>query len=228
MKKIIFIFLLAIGISLNGFAQPSEGDLEVGIGFGYNFSNVIHTEGIGGSMSGINFAGSFDYYFSNRWSLKGKIIYDQKGWNGIYEFYTYDDKFLNYLDFEQPYSINYITVPIMANWHFSKKRNWYLNFGPYIGFLQDAQNDLKGNSIEEELNDTDLGLAFGIGVKIPINDHLKFFFEADRQSGFTNIFNNYSSYDNFYNYDDIFGINLRGSFNFGLIYQISKSSAVQK
>lgn len=234
MKKILFSLLIAFSISLDAFAQPSEGDVEVGLGFGYNTSSLFYSEGLGGVTDGFNFAGSVDYYFSNRWSMKVKVIYDQKGWNGIYDYYDdewdySEDNYSETLKYDRPYSLNYITVPIMANLHFAKKRNWYVNFGPYMGFLLNAENDLNGNSIEQDLNTTDFGFAFDIGVKIPLNNNLKLYFEYGRQNGLKNIFNNFSNYDNDYiYYQDDWGINLRGSLNFGLIYQISKSQPTQK
>ena len=31
-----------------------------------------------------NFGGAIEHYFSDRWSIKGKLIYDLKGWNNNY------------------------------------------------------------------------------------------------------------------------------------------------
>jgi len=47
--------------------------------------------------------------------LKGKLIYDQKGWDNdvILDSNTGDYYPTNY-------DVNYLTVPVMANWHFGK------------------------------------------------------------------------------------------------------------
>ena len=42
--------------------------------------------------------------------------------------------------------------------------------------------------IKDLFNTTDAGLALGIGVKIPLNDKLKLFFEYDGQIGLSELF----------------------------------------
>jgi outer membrane autotransporter protein len=109
-------------------------------------------------------------------------------------------------------SADYITVPIMANWHFGKTRNWYLNFGPYAGFLLDAKRSITyagvkySGSMKSRFNKVDGGVAYGVGVKFPVAKKIKFYMELDGQNGLTNIFE--------YRTDNSF--NARGSFNIGL------------
>ena len=140
MKK-LFIVLLSIGGYFNAFSQE-KGSFELGIVGGYNGSTVTTNTATNSTLvSGFN-AGIFgDYFFSDRWSIKGKLSYDQKGWgNGYFtgtfydQNYQQDIKKYDHVD----YHVDYLTIPIMANWHFGSKRNWYLNFGPYAGFLLSA------------------------------------------------------------------------------------------
>ncbi len=55
-------------------------------------------------------------------------MYDQKGW---------DDGTITDVNgtFITDYNLNYLTVPVMANWHFGRTKNWYLNFGAYTAIL---------------------------------------------------------------------------------------------
>ncbi len=191
MKKIALTIIVLLGFSLTVSAQK-KGDVEFGLNVGYNNSTVSDSEYAADSGSGFNFGGSMDYYFSNSWSIKGKLIYDQKGWdNGYIED---SDGFAYNTDF----NLNYLTIPVMANWHFGNKRNWYLDFGPYMGFLLNAEEVRFNTDVTDGFNSNDFGLAFGIGVKIPLNNKLKLFFEYEGQSGFNDIFkeNNYSSVTN--------------------------------
>ncbi len=202
MKKLALITLLVFGFSLSTFAQPSKGEFEFGFGLGYNFSTVSNSSGSTEIGSGINFTGSANYYFSNRWSIKGKLVYDQKGW---------DNGFVEYPDYyyTTDYNLNYLTIPVTVNWNFGKKRNWYLNIGPYAGFLLNA-NETEGNlDVTDSFNTTDFGIAWGIGVKIPVADKFKIYLEFDEQDGFSDIFkeSNTSSIKN-----------SRGSFNIGFNY----------
>lgn len=201
MKKVIVVVFVLF--SMTSFGQKNKkNDVEFGVNLGYNLFNVGTSDGNADSGSGVNVGLAADYFFSNRWSIKGKLIYDQKGWkNG----------FFNDLDtgysYTTDYNLNYLTVPVMANWHFGSKRNWYLNFGPYAGFLLGATETTNDRNVKDAFNSTDFGISFGIGVKIPVSDKLKISLEYDEQDGFTDIFKVNSGSD---------AKNSRGSFNIGV------------
>jgi len=82
----------------------------------------------------------------------------------------------------------YISVPVLASWHFAKKRTWYLNFGFYYGALINVEiEDFEDGDAIDLFNTSDFGLAFGVGYKIPINYQTKLFIEYDGQTGFSDI-----------------------------------------
>jgi len=180
MKKTLITIIIVLGACTATLAQQKKGDIELGFNTGFNVATITHqnfgsspfASDFNSTRVGFNFAVAADLYFSNRWSIKGKLTYDQKG-EGDFSFSSQDGSTISGKS-----RLNYLTVPVMANWHFGKTRNWYLNFGPYAGFLTNDQAFVKS---------TDFGLAFGIGVKIPLSDKLKLTLEYDRQSGFSNI-----------------------------------------
>lgn len=180
MKKLVFTVIMSVGFVAASFAQD-KGDVEFGVNIGYNVSNITNNDQriSSDSGNGLNVGVAADYFFSDRWSIKGKLIYDQKGWNN-------DNLGFGVTDI----NLDYLTVPVMANWHFGSKRNWYLNFGPYVGFLMNAEDTRSKIDVKPLLNTTDFGLAFGIGVKIPVSDKLKVSLEYDGQSGLTSVFDN--------------------------------------
>jgi opacity protein-like surface antigen len=191
MKKIALSIIVLLGFSLSVAAQK-KGDVELGLNVGYNSSTVSDSYESADNGTGFNFGGSMEYYISNTWGIKGKLIYDQKGWdNGFFED---ADGFAYNSDF----NLNYVTVPIMASWHFGNTKNWFLEFGPYMGFLLNAEETRFGTDVTDGFNTNDFGLALGIGVKIPLNDKLKLFFEYEGQGGFNDIFkeNDYSAVTN--------------------------------
>jgi hypothetical protein len=184
MKKLFTILLFTL-CSFAAFSQQ-KGSFEFGFNVGYNIATVqsgslTNTE----FRSGVNIGASGDYFFSDRWSLKAKLSYDQKGWN---------KGFITDLDKNQSavtnYHFDYLTIPVMANWHFGKTRNWYLNFGPYAGVLLSAKETALHKDLKDFSNGLDLGFAFGIGVKIPVADKIKIVLEADGQGGLTDILKN--------------------------------------
>lgn len=201
MKKVIVVVLILFSLATFG-QKNKKGDIEFGVNIGYNAFSVGNTDGNSDSGSGFNVGLAADYFFSNRWSVKGKLIFDQKGW---------DNGFFNDLDtgnsYITDYNLNYLSVPVMANWHFGKKRNWYLNFGPYVGFLMGATETANSRNVKEAFNSTDYGISYGIGVKIPVTDKLKISLEYDEQGGFMNIFKVNS---------DSNAQNSRASFNVGV------------
>ncbi len=186
MKKLFTTLFAVLGIFTLAHAQQSKG-VEFGVGIGYSGASVSNSDNQSTkSKSGFNAAVSVDNYFSDRWSLKVKAIYDQKGWaNG---FITVNDGGSSTTYQPVDFKLNYLTVPIMANWHFGKTRNWYLNFGPYVGFLLSANVTQFSQSVKPVFNDVDGGLAYGIGVKLPVAEKTKFYIEFDGQGGVTNLF----------------------------------------
>lgn len=183
MKKQLLITAFAIFGLLTTNAQD-KGGFELGLGLGVNISNVSTIDGQenASSKTSINAGASGEYYFSDRWGVKTKLIYDSKGWA---EGYILDqNNMVTITDFK----LNYLTVPVMANWHFGSNRNWYLNFGPYIGFLISAEDSELGLDLKDGFKSTDFGAAFGIGHKIKVADNIKLFIEYDAQSGFSDIF----------------------------------------
>ncbi|MEO8885251.1 MAG: porin family protein [Mucilaginibacter sp.] len=205
MKKILTTLFAVMGIYAASHAQSKN---EFGIGGGVSGSSIYVSDqkDYTPAKTGFNLYIADEQYFSDRWGIKFKLIYDQKGWmeNTITSYsqspFTFPNSYYNV-----KFYLNYITVPVMANWHFGRTRNWYLNFGPYIGFLTSATYDInKSMDLKSAYNSTDAGLALGIGVKIPLSKGTKFFIEYDGQGGGSNIVKNGSA-----------GNNARSSFNVG-------------
>ena len=212
MKKILLTVFALLGTYSLTFAQNfwdgSSSKFEFGANVGYNVSYVT----VGASSlstysytAGFNAAVSADMALSDRWSIKAKLIYDQKGW-GDDLYYQAGLTTSNYT-----YHLNYVTLPIMANWHFGRTRHWYLNFGPYAGFLISAKETTTNTDVKSSFNNKDFGLAAGIGYKFEITDNIKLFIESDGQSGVTNIFKQGlgTSYQN-----------VRSSFNVGVNFSL--------
>jgi len=191
MKKILITLSILFGAVAAGRAQTA-GNFELGVNTGLNIG-YVSMSGSGFTSNpvlGFNLGVSGDYYFSDSWSIKAKAIYDQKGWGNGYLDETINGNTTTYDGLN--YKLNYVTVPVMANWHFGRTRNWYLNFGPYAGFLLNASvssnPSQNGGDVKSYFNSTDFGLALGIGVKFPLSDKVKLFIEDDGQAGVTNIF----------------------------------------
>lgn len=209
MKKLLLILVLSI-TGATTYAQKS-GDFEFGGNLGVNFSNLQVSSGGINNLStdyttSFNIAATGEYYFSDRWGIKGKLIFDQKGWgNGFFESSNGSRVITDY-------KLSYLTLPLMANWHFGSERNWYINFGLYLGLLLDAETlDVKTNlPLIDAFNSTDVGLALGIGYKFPVNESTNLFFELDGQAGFTSVFKEATTSSR----------NNRSALNFGVLFSL--------
>lgn len=178
-----YIFLFLFLFSALSYGQV-KGELEVGIGIGSNGGNVNYSENFNDAdtNSSLSIIGSADYNFANRWSVKTKLIYDTKGWDGGTLYFRGGQLRNANVD------LHYLTVPLMLNWHFGGKRNWYLNFGTYWGFLLAAGEETSNADVKEAFRSTDFGITFGIGAKIPVTKYLKIYIEYDCQGGLNNIY----------------------------------------
>lgn len=185
MTKFFIISLIVLGFATTAFAQ-TKNSTEVGFSVGYNAATVT-ADGATNTKRRAGFSAGFlaDHYFSDSWSLFGKLIYDQKGWaNG----YITTPTSSTYTD----YHLNYLTIPVLAEWHFGRTKNWYLNFGPYASILLSASETATNYPIKDFISNVDAGLDLGIGVKFPVADKTKFFIEFNGEGGVTDIFKNNS------------------------------------
>jgi opacity protein-like surface antigen len=182
MKKIFATLCLMLGVYSVTLAQKGKTEFGLGIGYGAAYVTAGNSYQSTDVIGGINVALSADFYFSDSWSMKAKLTYDQKGW--AKGFITTPTTTINNVD----YKLNYITVPVMANWHFGRTQNWFLDFGPYVGFLTSATESYYNSDVKSSFSSTDAGLALGVGVQIPVSNKMKFFVEYDGQAGVINIF----------------------------------------
>jgi opacity protein-like surface antigen len=203
MKKLVMTIALVFGLAFGTYAQK-KGDLEGGINVGLNTSIVSGDYYWYDSGNGLNVGLSADYYLSSAWSVKAKVVYDQKGFDNVIYTSSFDPADDGYFT---DVNMNYLTVPVVANWHFGRTHNWYLNFGPYVGFLLNAEETTGNEDLSDLYTSADFGLAFGIGVKIPVSKKLRVSLEYDGQVGLTNIAKDNGGYDLY---------NARGCFSVGV------------
>ena len=211
MKKQIFITALAIMFGTLYSTAQNKGDIELGIGFGGQVS-TLYNSGIENDQSkvleSLSTGISAEYYLSEHLGIKMNVRYDPKGWsNSIILTLGEDDEDI----YEKTsYSFNYLTIPVTANWHFGTNKNWYLNLGPYVGFILNARDSTFGIDLTEDTyKDTDFGIAYGIGYKFKVRDRVNLFFEFDAQQGLLNI----------YKYDATVK-NFRMGVNFGALFSL--------
>lgn len=173
MKKITLLILLFVNLCI----AQSKDNLEFGIITALSISNVSDSYNQR-TKSLVEYSGGAfgNYYLSDQWSLKLKAIYERKGYaEGLYE------------NRETDVAFNMISVPVTANFYFGNNNNWYINLGPYIGFMIAAKATSFNVDVTRLFNSTDFGIAGGIGYKLPIRENLDVFAEIDNQTGLSDI-----------------------------------------
>ncbi len=189
MKKLFTTLSFVLGLSAMALAQrgtTERSTTEFDVTVGYNSATVTTSNLNADYRGGLSAGLGVEQYFSDSWGIKAKVLYDQKGWaNGYYS--------TNTSNITTDYALDYVTVPLMADWHFGRTKNWYLNFGPYIGFLISAKTAVNNQDVKSYFNGTDGGLDAGIGVRFPFANKNKFFIEINSQSGVANINSDNSS-----------------------------------
>ncbi|NRB60498.1 MAG: PorT family protein [Winogradskyella sp.] len=197
MKK---LFLLAIftvfGLSITN-AQSDSGDFTIAPQIGLNLSNYTSSENLSNKIrTAFNIGVVGEYYFSDRWSLRTGLFYDSKG----------SEIASNVIE-----KLNYLTIPIHANWHFGSNRNWFLNFGPTAGILLSAKGDYPDGEVDikDAIESTlDLGLGLGIGYKFEISEGTELFIHYQGYNGFIDLVD-----------ANISLFNATSAFNVGVIFQ---------
>ena len=168
---------------------PTKGASEFGLGFNYNGTYATDngfTSADGFSTGdAYSFSVQYEYFLSSSWGIKTKLNFDVK---------AVEAEFPQVI--EDQINLYYLTLPLMANWHFGKRKRWYLHFGPYIGYMIRAELDSNGDtSIRTLFNTIEYGSDLGIGVRIKAGDDMWFFIESDTQSSFSAPFRNTALFD---------------------------------
>lgn len=200
MKK-LFLTAFAVFVSVVVNAQSDNGDFTIAPQLGLNLSNYSSNENLNNKIrTAFNAGVVAEYYFSDRWSFRSGLIYDSKGTKVTESGDDYIDK------------LNYIAVPLHANWHFGSKRNWFLNFGPTLGFLASAKADTPSGEIDIKdaiKSSFDLGLGLGIGYNFDIADDTQLYIQYQGYNGFISLID-----------ADFNVFNATSAFNIGVIFQI--------
>lgn len=201
MKKLLLSAAVAVFFLTNANAQSDSGDFTLAPQVGLNLSNYTSSENLTNkNRLAFNIGVVGEYYFSDRWSLRSGLFYDSKGTKVTESGEDFIDK------------LNYLAVPIHANWHFGSKRNWFLNFGPTLGFLLSAEADTPDGEfdIKDELESSfDIGLGLGIGYKFNVSENTELFIQYQGYTGFVELLG----------FDEINVFNATSAFNVGVIFQ---------
>lgn len=206
MRKLLLSISFLLMANLN-YSQNSK--VKFGIQAGLNYSNFrgyeipVQIEPFYSESPAFAFLGglNFEYQIKEKLSIKVELNYERKSQkadnyieilNQSYDPAFYTESY----NFKSKKNYHYLVLPIMLKYNFSNKNSFYVNGGPFIGFLlkSNLTNDLgKIDGLNNEPiettnlnNRTDFGLSIGLGKTIEINEKNLIFIEIRENLGLTN------------------------------------------
>ena len=136
---------------------------------------------------------TFQYNFSKLISLRTNILFERKGLSTKKQATDEYGNPFGELTFHS--NFNYLTLPLLGKLTFGKKIKFYVNAGPYLGYL------LKQKDITEAFNEypktesdntdnferLDFGVTTGLGMNFSIHENLLLSVEIRNNLGLPNI-----------------------------------------
>ncbi len=195
MKKslIIFIFVFAAGI-----VHAQTDKLEIGIEGGPNMTNYTlpapNYEPSEANLYKFSAGITGQYDLTRHFSVKSGLIFEQKGYADVIDF---TDNYGNFIKTtNDPNIFSYLILPAFAKISFGNKLKFFVNGGPYFGFLLNntfisypSNNDhpLIFN-YTDHYNRFDFGASAGMGLERKILDKFIISLEARYNYGFLTTF----------------------------------------
>lgn len=201
MKKITFLLFTFLLIISKITAQDSK--IKFGIQGGLNYSSFRGYDSFVDDNPGFAslFGVSLQHQIQDNLSIKVDLNYERKTQNskGVVEVLnpnvptepmegTYRFKTTSYL--------NYIVLPIMLKFSFSSDKSFYINGGPYLGYLLKSgiksKSNIPGviNAYDEDTDrkkSLDFGLSAGIGKEFKLDANHQIYIELRDNLGLENI-----------------------------------------
>lgn len=204
MKRILLITIFVSFILVSN-AQASK--IEYGFQSGLNISTAYGTSIVKDYRSplmGLHVGGHIKLNKSQHWGIKFLLSYDQIGWT--YKSLTIENAEGNgLLNVDMLFKLNYLNLPMLAEYSFGKKVKIHVNGGPFIGILLNNKivtklnepvppnEQAKTETSSENRKAMNVGLSLGSGIQIPIASKLKLDFNLMNNLGLSNIYKSNTS-----------------------------------
>lgn len=142
----------------------------------------------------IGFSGGlfFQFNFKNIISLRTSIAYERKG--SVLTAQTTDINGNSLGEVTTHSNYDYLTLPVLVRATFGKRVLYFVNAGPYFGYLIKQTSVSKGDNVPTTTTDNtfrdkrfDTGISTGLGLSIPIKTKFAVSFEIRNNLGLCNV-----------------------------------------
>jgi outer membrane protein with beta-barrel domain len=184
MKKHFFLTIVSITFFL--FSKSQNNVFEYGLHGGLNLNNAYGTainKDYRHFLLGFNLGGHIKINTSSRFGVKAILQYEQNGWT--YRSLTFENNSGTAIGKgDALFKLNYLTLPVLAEYSFGNKVKVNTNAGVFFGVLLNNQIITKikepvppnENTTTKSKSDyrkaTNFGISFGTGVQVPFSSKL--------------------------------------------------------
>lgn len=181
MKKTLYLLFVFFVIS-HSWAQYRQ---RYGITVGPNYSKFrgMDVSGVDYSYApGLSLGIAYEYYLKENLSIKTNFFYENKKSKAVGELQMRQEVDSSPTVTETVvYSYQYITLPVMIQYHFKKAKGFFVNGGIFMGYLLDSEAKGEGDnalyasvtdftsSTFEYNNKFDFGFVLGAGKAFQLN-----------------------------------------------------------
>jgi Outer membrane protein beta-barrel domain len=214
MKKSLILLIFFCSILYTAFAQKNkstnkQANMEYGFLSGVNFNsvrknnqNIFLKENLT-NYTGLSIGGYFKININQLFGIKVLAQYDQNGYR-LGDITFTDASGNNLAPGNVTIKTTYLNFPIVAEFTFGNKIKYYVNAGPYVGFLLSSSVISKISSTassqasttktkSDGYKSTNFGVSFGTGTLIPISKKLQLHVAIKNNVGLSNIIKPISS-----------------------------------
>ncbi len=194
LKNNVLLILLMSAIAFC--AQGQNNKLELGFEGGCSLISLRGNDILSvSSHPRIALVGGFSlqYNFNKKFSLRTNISFERKGAalkEIILEYYPYTG-----VNFTGNVNLDYLTMPFLFRATFGKKIRYFANGGPFVSFLIRETNIERPANMPKmvsvhtsDYKKLDAGLTLGVGLSIPLKEHLVISLELRNNLGLINVY----------------------------------------
>jgi hypothetical protein len=189
-KGYFFGIFLALSANVHAQTRPYSIGLEGGPGsISLRGNSIVNLHGPSIAFSG---GLTFQYHLGKVVSLRSGLSYDRKGslWTG--QATDFNGIPLGVITSRTNW--DYLTLPVLLRTSFGKKKRFFVNAGPYLGYLVQQGTVTSGDQIatrrerdNARIKHVDCGLSTGLGLNLPLSKKCIFSVEIRNNRGLYNI-----------------------------------------
>jgi len=136
---------------------------------------------------------SFQYNFNRIFALRTNVAFERKGNSETNNFRDNQGNFLGNIQTQN--NLDYLTIPLLARASFGTKVKFFVNAGPFVGFLlkqtyvREAFEQYPETTYDatDTFNNIDYGVTFGLGFTINLTKSFLLSLEGRNNIGLSDI-----------------------------------------